>query len=365
MVIMKVKLIGVLCCWAICSLPATAQQDFKKVTQWLYSNTQDMGGRSILWVYKDGKIVYSQSVNTMTKRQQKVSAFLAKKQENNTLPDADFTETTRIPVASCSKWLSAALVMTFVDEGTLKLTDTIGMYLPVFTAHGKGNITMAQCLSHQTGIEPGTMKEEVREIRHADSMDEVMQEIAEEPMEGEPGKVFHYSNTGLQIAGAVLEKISGKSFKQLFAERLAVPLGMKNTDFGTAKVSLPAGGAISTASDYMNFLTMVLNKGRFNGRQIVSEKSIAEMEVNRMNADVTVAYTPTEAGNFGYGFGLWVIPGGNNEHAYTSPGLFGSFPWVNYEKGYAAVLLTFNIKNEGRNQRYLTLKKLVEEALPK
>ena len=54
-------------------------------------------------------------------------------------------------IASCSKWLSAALVMTFVDEGKLNLNDTIGKFLPVMTDHQKGNITIWQCLSHLTG----------------------------------------------------------------------------------------------------------------------------------------------------------------------------------------------------------------------
>jgi len=47
----------------------------------------------------------------------------------------------------------------------------------------------------------------------------------------------------------------------------------------------------------------------------------------------------------------------------TSPGLFGSFPWVGPGAGYCAFLMTFYLKNEGRGERYSTLKKLVEEAL--
>ena len=45
----------------------------------------------------------------------------------------DFTATSRERIVSCSKWLSAALVMTFVDEGKLSLEDTVGKYLPIMT----------------------------------------------------------------------------------------------------------------------------------------------------------------------------------------------------------------------------------------
>lgn len=69
----------------------------------------------------------------------------------------------------------------------------------------------------------------------------------------------------------MIEKISGKSFETLFAERIAKPCEMKNTDFGKGKVALPAGSAYSTPEDYMNFLVMILHDGKFNGKQILSK----------------------------------------------------------------------------------------------
>ena len=49
--------------------------------------------------------------------------------------------------------------------------------------------------------------------------------------------------------------------------------------------------------------------------------------------------------------------------AVTSPGLFGSFPWVDNQKKYAGFLFCFNLKSKGRNERYKELKQLVDEAL--
>ena len=62
-------------------------------------------------------------------------------------------------IASSSKWYSAALVMTFVDEGKLRLTDTVGTWLPVLSTHGKGRITIGECFSHLTGIKEPPLKE--------------------------------------------------------------------------------------------------------------------------------------------------------------------------------------------------------------
>ncbi len=347
----------------ICSL--SQAQDFKKVDSWLKSNLQEIGGRAALMIYKDGKVVYANSLNDLGRRQKMLANVIARRSGKEANID-DFSLTSRQPIASCSKWLSAALVMTFIDDGTLKLNDTVGKYLPVLSKAGKGKITIDQCLSHTTGIKAPPLKESLAEMREVSSMLEAIEKIAALPMEGAPGKVFRYSNTGLQIAGAVIEKISGKSFETLFQQRIAKPLDMKDTDFGKNKVSLPAGGAISTPHDYMNFLVMILNKGLYNGIRVLSVNSIAQMQVNRISPDVKVAYSPAEAGDSGYGFGEWVMQSSTKENlsgSVSSPGLFGSFPWVDNKNKYCAFLMTYYIRPEGRGERYKELKSLVEESL--
>ena len=110
---------------------------------------------------------------------------------------------------------------------------------------------------------------------------------------------------------------------------------------------------------------MILNKGIYNGKQVLKKESVAAMQRNYA-AGKKVIYSPVEAGNWGYGFGEWVTEA-NNPSAWsasvTSPGLFGSFPWVNNEKKYSAVLFTFYIKNTGRNECYTALKKLLDEIV--
>jgi CubicO group peptidase (beta-lactamase class C family) len=344
---------------------AVGAQSFTRLDDWLASNTERLGGRSVLMVYKNDRLVYTKAVNEMSTRQKLGSRLIARRlgKEANT---EDFTPGSRIPIASCSKWLSAALVMTFVDEGKLKLSDTVGRFLPVLTQHGKGAITIDECLSHRTGIKAPELKESIAEMQNLTSMDEAIEKIAELPMEGVPGQVFHYSNAGLQIAAAVLEKISGQSFQQLFATRIATPLRMLHTDFGKAKVPLPAGGAWSTAEDYMNFLTMILHQGMFEGKRILSEQSIVAMQANRITKGVTIAYSPAEAGSWGYGYGEWVmedVAAATKSEAVSSPGLFGSFPWIDYNKGYCAILLAYTIRNKGRHEKYAELKNLVDEAV--
>ncbi|WP_127128923.1 serine hydrolase domain-containing protein [Pseudoflavitalea rhizosphaerae] len=337
----------------------------EKLNSWIDEHAQSMGGRAILVIYKDGKLIYNYSANEMTRRQKMAGKWISRK-TGTTANTSDYTLQSKTMIASCSKWLSAALVMTFIDEGKLSLNDSVGKFLPVLSNNGKGQITIQHCLSHLTGIKEPPLQESLKAMKKFKTMDESIEWLAKMPMEGKPGTVFHYSNAGLQIAGAVLEKISGKNFETLFAERIAKPLRMNNTDFGEGPVALPAGGASSTPQDYLNFLSMILNKGSFEGQRILSEKSIREMQVNRIQNGVRVAYAPAEAGSFGYGSGEWVMEEDTMKgfsKTVTSPGLFGSFPWVDNQKKYCAFLMTFYLKNEGRNQRYKELKALVDTSI--
>ena len=194
-------------------------------------------------------------------------------------------------------------------------------------------------------------------------MDEVIEKIAEQPMEGELGKVFHYSSIGLQIAAAVIEKISGEDFKTLFKERIAIPCGMKNTDFGNGTIALAAGGAYSTPEDYIHFLQMILQDGGINGKQVLTKQSIIKMQKN-YTQDAKFAYSPIQAGDMNYGLGEWIMEdNAGRANAVTSPGLFGSFTWVGNQRNYAGFLFVFNLKNKGRNQLYNGLKSIIDKEI--
>ena len=110
---------------------------------------------------------------------------------------------------------------------------------------------------------------------------------------------------------------------------------------------------------------MILHNGKFNNKTILSESSVIKMQQNYAK-DATVVYSPAEASGWGYGLGEWVMEDADERSkAVNSPGLFGSFQWVDNERNYAAVLFCSNLKNKGRNDRYKQLKKLVDEAIEK
>ncbi|MBN8835330.1 MAG: hypothetical protein ABS68_11605 [Niastella sp. SCN 39-18] len=344
-----------------------SQQKNTSLDGWLQDHVESLGGKAVLMIYKDGKIWYQQSVNETGGRKKMINRVAIKKMAKAN-PDLknDFNEHSIIPLASCSKWLSAALVMTFIDDGTLQLQDTIGHFLPVMTQHGKGNITIQQCLTHTTGIYSNGLKENWELLKQGNTMEAVANIIALREMEAKPGTAFHYGSIGLQIAGAILEKITNKSFEQLFQERIAIPCQMRTASFGKNKVVLPAGGAKGSATDYLRFTEMILNKGTFQNKRVLSEKSIDAMQYNYIG-ELKMIHRPEQSGDFGYGFGEWTMTNASltkKAMAVTSPGLFGTFPWVDYTKKYCAVLLSYNLQSKGRHDIYTGLKKLVDSLLP-
>ncbi|HYF30672.1 MAG TPA: serine hydrolase domain-containing protein [Chitinophagaceae bacterium] len=319
--------------------PLAAQTGYPEIDLALKRNQPALGKDVVTLIYKSGKIVYE---NTM----------------------GDQTAMSQERIASCSKWYTAALVMTFVDEGKLSLEDTIGKFLPIFTRYGKGNIQVKHCLSHTLGLrqDPFRLAAALQRGKYNSLKEEVYDFAKERDKVAEPGTEFRYGNTGLNIAGHILEAISGKKFEELFQERIARPLGMQATTFEkNAAVANPSGGAWSTAGDYMNFLIMMLNKGVFKGKRIVSKASVEKMMEPQTTQEM-IKYTPAAAEGYNYGLGVWLqelAPDGKTA-VISSPGLFGTWPYVDYCRGYACIIFTRNLLTERKRDMYDAIKKVID-----
>jgi CubicO group peptidase (beta-lactamase class C family) len=278
----------------------------------------------------------------------------------------DFKSRTQAPIASCSKWLTAALVMIFVDEGKLSLDDKVSTYLPIYAKYGKSYITIRHCLSHMTGIQSEPIKLlKLLERQKYKSLEDEVNDFAKKEIQNNPGLEFRYSNIGLNIAGRILEVISRKKFDQLMQLRLLRPLGMRNTTFSNYESSInPSGGAKSTADDYMKFLVMLLNKGLYHGQRILSEESIQQLKKVQTKPE-QIKYAPKAAAGYNYALGSWVIEEDNNgnANALSSPGLFGTWPMIDFCRGYVYLFFVKNLLGEERADIHLEIKKLIDQQI--
>ena len=275
----------------------------------------------------------------------------------------DFNAKTETPVASASKWLTAALILELVDEGKLSLNDKVSQYLPIFEKYGKNYITLRHCLSHFTGIESEQCMKGLLQRKKFASLEEEVESFAKKEIQTNPGTEFRYSNIGLNIAGRVAEVVTKKKFDQLIKQKILNPLGMSKTSFSPLDGSAinPSGGARSTANDYLRFLQMLLNNGQYNGKQILSEAAVKEMRTIQTTPD-RIKYAPQAATGFKYALGSWVIEGNNEEAtALASPGLFGTWPMVDWCRGYAVIFFAKTLLGEQKADAYMKMKEAIDE----
>lgn len=321
--------------------PVSAQYNFAELDNKLDQYKEQMGGNMVTLIYKDSQLIYKKEIG-------------------------DIKAHTVAPIASCSKWLTAALVMTFVDEGKLSLDDKVSKYIPEFANYGKGYITIRNCLSHTTGIEDEklSLASIIKLSRYESLEKEVNDFMSKHEIFAQPGQQFAYSAVGLNIAGRVLEIISKKTFDQLMMQRIFRPLNMKASTFYSERAPNPSGGAKSTAADYMHFLTMILNKGTFNGKKILSEQSVAEMQKAQTNQSM-IKYAPQNAAGYNYALGEWIIEADANgiSTVVASPGLFGTWPWIDNCRGYACIIFVKNLKTEDRKEIYTNIKQAIDAQI--
>lgn len=335
----------------ICSLFCTfllffqfsfAQSDFSEADALLQKNQKMLGNNVVALVYKDGKIIHQKELG-------------------------EFNAKTQVPIASSSKWLTAALVMMFVDEGKISLDDPVAKYLPVFNSYMKSYVTIRQCLAHTTGIEndKGSLLKIVQRKKYT-TLEEEVNAYAAKEISNNAGTEFHYGTIGLNIAGRVLEVITKKTFDRIIVEKLLRPLKMRGTTFVDegGNASNPSGGARSTANDYINFLSMILNKGMFEGKRILSEKAIEEMQKPQFT-NLPVKFTPKLAEGLHYGLGEWIQEedASGKSTVVSCPGLFGTWPYVDKCRNYAAIIFVKSILAEQKKDFALQFKGAVDQVV--
>lgn len=318
-------------------------QDFSNVDELLEKNKKLLGNNVVALVWKDSSFIYQKALGT------------------------DFTGKTQAPIASCSKWLTAATIMVLVDEGKLDLDDPVVKYIPALEKYMKNYITLRQCLSHTTGIDNGKGGlAKLFERRKFENLEAEANYIATKEIANNPGTEFAYGSSGLSLAARCAEVVSKKDFTRLVQEKITRPLKMRATTFtnDNGYAPNPSGGAQSSANDYMNFLIMLLNKGMFEGKRILSEASIAEMEKNHFPG-LPVKFTPKVAEGYEYGLGVWLQEKDANGQTtvVSSPGLFGTWPYIDRCRNYAAIVFVKTLLGEQQKDFYLQFKQAVDAVI--
>jgi len=140
---------------------------------------------------------------------------------------------TKHRLGSITKQFTAMLILQLVAEGKLDLQAPITTYLPDYPKSSGDIITSHHLLTHTSGIPnytafPKFMKDE---SRNPYTPEEFVKTFADKPLDFTPGEKFSYSNSGYFILGALVEKLSGKSYEQMLQYKIFTPLNMKDSGY--------------------------------------------------------------------------------------------------------------------------------------
>ena len=291
------------------------------------------------------------------------TGVLSTRTEHAVRPDSLFQ------IGSISKVLTASLVMILRDRGLVDLDETVRTYLPTFRIAdlaASQSITVRQLLNHTSGIGGDFFR---NTGLGPDRLDRYLQACNLLPLCHPVGGGFSYSNAAYNIAGALIEAVSGLSFDQTMKQWLFAPLGLENSivdplDAPGRSVSTghtpnpekpdqydpvdniyligantaPAGATIMmSTADLVAFANMHLNHGKAaNGEQVMSAESVAEMQ----EISVTIPVPQRDISDWGLG---WLIASQGERTVFGHDGgTIGQYSFLRIHKptGTIVTLLT-------------------------
>ncbi|MDX2042459.1 MAG: serine hydrolase domain-containing protein [Acidobacteriota bacterium] len=187
-----------------------------------------------LVIIKDGDVLYSRAIGYG---------------QINGAEKKPLTATSRFRIGSITKMFTAAMTLQLVEEGKLKLADTLDKFFPQVPNAKK--ITIEQILWHRSGIP--NVRREPNSQGNVNTLpvtkEEILALIVKTAPDFEPDTKRSYSNSGYQILGLILEKVTGKPYGEALTERITSKIGLANTYLATGNIDAGKNEALT----YMNF----------------------------------------------------------------------------------------------------------------
>jgi hypothetical protein len=199
------------------------------------------------------------------------------------------------PVYAMSSTKSVAGLLTgmLIDEGKIKsVKDKVYQYIPEWNSGNKKLVTIEHLLTHTAGFKRAWGKK--------DSVGYAMDKnthVINFSLKYNPGTRFEYSNEAVQLLSPVLDKAAGEPIQDYARKKLFEPLGMSDTRLNVDSKghAWTYADMITTPRDFARIGILLLNKGKWNNKQIISEKWLKE------------SLKPSLF-NKGYGYLWWLYP---------------------------------------------------------
>jgi CubicO group peptidase (beta-lactamase class C family) len=343
---------------------------------------------AVMVVGRNGRIAWERSLGTQG--------------PNDSTP---MSQDTIFRIQSMTKPIVSVAVMRLVEQGRIGLDDPVSKYLPEYAQTtvfdggrirpAKGAITVRHLLTHTSGLiavvgPPRTPLHEIWQKSGVWTPDQTVLAASRAtgalPMLADPGTLWNYGRS-VDVQGALLEVVTGKTFDVVLRELIFDPLGMKDTDFyltpqqAAGRVAQANGGRTydptqrrammfgtnglaSTTRDYLRFTMMLAGGGTLDGVRILKPATLRLMTTDQLGPQVDRATFPYKnEGGFGLGFGLKPegVGGPHATQVWTWGGSDGTNFWVDPRSGVFVVYMIQNAAQGARLQARFN--KAVFEAL--
>jgi CubicO group peptidase (beta-lactamase class C family) len=297
-------------------------------------------------------------------------------------------------VMSMTKPVTAIGIMMLAEEGKLAVRDPVEQYLPEFknlrVATNQGPdaarlgepehaITIRDLLTHTAGFTDAAPAEikDYRQLMNV-PLDEVVRQLAKEPLLFQPGTAWSYSSAGIEVLGRIIEVCSGQKYEDFINERILQPLKMQNSFFfpppdKVARVAMvyvgkdgglarapgtilggdptkyrkgavfpaPGWGLYSSAEDLLHLYRMMLNGGVYEGHRYLSPFSVRLMTESHTSEIHPKGWM--RGADYGLAWEVVTDPmgelAGHTMGSYGHGGAFGTQGWIDPGNQLISIML--------------------------
>ena len=278
-----------------------------------------------------------------------------------------FTIETQCRIASLTKPHTATMIARLVEQGKLSFDDRVSKFIPAFhklsvvgEEHKVTGPTLAQCLSHTAGFASNNnLKAGTFSMNFDGTLQTVTEELATKELLKKPGRNYGYSRLGYMTAGRIAEIVTGQSYpdamktllfdeigaeasnfdRETMMERIPVPYQRTKTGFeimtgqGLGNVINPGGNLITDLDGVARLFMLHRNKGKVDGRRVVSEAVLQKMYEGQPG---------TEKSGAGYGLGFRILQkrsdGTSSRIQHT--GASGTIGMIDFDLDLIVIILT-------------------------
>jgi CubicO group peptidase (beta-lactamase class C family) len=297
------------------------------------------------------------------------------------------TPETPFLIYSGSKAITAFVVHMLHERGALDIEDPVGKYIPEYSRHGKGEITIAQVLSHRAGVP--NLPRAAFDLDRVSDRESMLEVLCDAKPFAKPGQYLAYhAVSGGFILGEVVYRATGRDIRAVLAEEILDPLRFLWTNYGVSaedvpQVALnyvtgpptapplsqllsralglgfddlvaasnderfltsvvPSANVVTTANELCRFYEIFRRGGRLEDVRVMKPETVrhALREQSRLEVDLSLGF-PTR---FSYGLMLGAqvlsLYGRDTQHAFGHLGFTNMLAWADPERAISCAVMT-------------------------